>query len=136
MKIDYPALLKAFDDPSPENQYMVDTQNGSLLRLSMDDPAGIKKFQGLFAANPKRFVKVDRPAARDNFAELELFVNGVTDPHLKRDLQRALTSHKPFQAFRDVIRDKFHAKQAWDAFHKQNVEKRASSFLKTSGFKA
>lgn len=136
MKVDYQALLKAFEDPTPENQYMVDLQNGSLLKLTLSDPAGIQRFQAMFAQNPKRFVKVERPSARDNFQEMELFINGLSDPHLKTALQRAVASHKPFQAFRDAIRDKFHAKQAWDKFHKENTEKRAGSFLKLSGLKA
>lgn len=136
MKVDYPALLKAFEDTAPENQYMIDTQSGSLLKLSLEDPSSIKRFQAQFAQNPKRFVKVERPAARDNFQELELFVGGLTDPHLKSALQRALTSHKPFREFRDVIKDKFHAREAWEKFHKQNVEKRANNFLKASGLKA
>lgn len=136
MKVDYQALLKAFEDVTPENQYMIDLQNGTLMKLTMEDPAGIKRFQGLFAQNPKRFVKVERPAARDNFQEMELFVSGLTDPHLKAALKRALTSHKPFREFRDAIRDKFHAREAWEKFHKQNMEKRANAFLKSSGLKA
>lgn len=136
MKIDYPALLKAFEDVNPENQYMIDLQSGGLMTLSLEDPAGIKRFQAMFAQNPKRFVKVERPSARDNIQELELFVKGLTDPHLKAALQRALTSHKPFREFRDTIRDKFHARQAWEKFHKQNLEKRANAFLKSSGLKA
>ncbi len=136
MKVDYQGLIKAFEDTSPENQYMIDLQNGSLMKLNMEDPAGIKKFQTLFAQNPKRFVKVERPSGRANHQEMELFVNGLTDPHLKASLQRALTSHKPFREFRDTIRDKFHAREAWEKFHKQNVEKRANAFLKASGLKA
>jgi hypothetical protein len=136
MKIDFPALLKAFEDPTPENQYMIDLQNGSLMKLSLEDALGIKRFQALFAQNPKRFVKVERPSARDNFQELEIFVKGLADPHLKGVLQRALTSHKPFREFRDAIKDKFHARDAWDKFHKQNVEKRANNFLKASGLQA
>ena len=136
MKVDYPALLKAFEDPTPENQYMIDLQNGSLLKLSLEDAAGIKRFQAMFAQNPKRFVKVERPSARDNFQELEVFVAGLTDPHLKSALQRALTSHKPFREFRDAIKDKFHAREAWEKLHKQNMEKRAQNFLKASGLKA
>ena len=136
MKVDYQGLIKAFEDTSPENQYMIDLQNGSLMKLNMEDPAGIKKFQTLFAQNPKRFVKVERPSGRENHQEMELFVNGLTDQHLKASLQRALTSHKPFREFRDTIRDKFHAREAWEKFHKQNVEKRANAFLKASGLKA
>ena len=136
MKVDYQGLIKAFEDTSPENQYMIDLQNGSLMKLNMEDPAGIKKFQTLFAQNPKRFVKVERPSGRENHQEMELFVNGLTDQHLKASLQRALTSHKPFREFRDTIRDKFHAREAWEKFHKQNVEKRANAFLQASGLKA
>lgn len=40
MKVDYPALLKAFEDPTPENQYMVDLQNGSLVKLNLEDAPG------------------------------------------------------------------------------------------------
>ena len=115
---------------------MIDLQNGSLLKLSLEDAAGIKRFQAMFAQNPKRFVKVERPSARDNFQELEVFVAGLTDPHLKSALQRALTSHKPFREFRDAIKDKFHAREAWEKLHKQNMEKRAQNFLKASGLKA
>lgn len=135
MTVDYIALLKAFEDPTPENQYMIDLQNGSLMKLSLEDAAGIKRFQGLFAQNPKRFVKVERPSARDNFQEMELYVASLTDPHLKTSLQRALTSHKPFREFRDILKDKFHARDAWEKFHKLNMEKRAQNFLKSSGLK-
>lgn len=136
MKVDHSAVLKAFEDVNPENQYMIDVQTGAVMRLTLDDPAGLKQFQAMFAQNPKRFVKVERPSARDNIAELQLFIQGLTDPHLKAALSLALTSHKPFREFRDTIRDKFHARQAWEKFHKQNLEKRAQAFLKSCGLRS
>lgn len=133
MPVDRSKLMEAFSDPDPENQYFVDTRTGGVLKLSLKDPAGLQRFKTQLGAEPKRFVQVQKPAARDRIAELEAFMATLTDPHLKAELQRALAAPSPFREVNQAFERRFPQKRAWDEFRKKRNEQRVAAFLKSSG---
>lgn len=135
MAVDRPKLQEALADPDPENQYFVDSQSGAVQKVSLKDPAGLARFKAQITADPKRFVQVPKPSARDRLAELQEFMQTLTDPHLKSELQRALAAPSPFREVNQAFERRFTQKRAWDEFRKKRTELRLAAFLKTSGLK-
>lgn len=133
MAVDRPKLMEALSDPDPETQFFVDTRSGAVLKVSLKDPAGLQRFKAQITAEPKRFVQVPKPAARDRIAELQEFMANLTDPHLKAELQRALTAPSPFREVSLAFERRFPQKRAWDEFRRKKTEQRLATFLKTSG---
>ncbi len=135
VKIDMPNLLKALDEQDPGKRHFIDRQTGKILSVTVSDMPSLEKMQKMLKAEPQRYSAVPRQEARDNFAELEEFVEPIKDMALKNQLKKALSSHAPFREFRDVIDRRFTDKRNWEAFHTKKLEERAARFIKTIGLK-
>ncbi len=133
MPVERAKLQEAMLDTDPENQYFVDARTGRVLRVTLKDPAGLARFKTDLAADPKRFVQVARPTGRERFAELQAFVASVADPTLRTRLQGALASPSPYRELNLALEGRFKEKRQWEAFRRQQVDKRMADFLKLTG---
>lgn len=133
MKVDFAAVKKAFDDTDQTVHYLLDRQTGKVLSLSLHDKAAVADVQKKLAADKGRYLQIPKAKPRANFEEVERFVAGLSDPHFKQQLQRAMASHRPFREFRDALATKPQHARAWEAFHEENLDKQARAFLKSVG---
>lgn len=132
-KVDMPNLLKALDETDPGKRHFLDRTTGKILTVTVSDKDSLEKMQKLLKAEPQRYSGVPRSEARDNFEELEGFVEPIKDMALKAQLKKALSSHAPFREFRDVIDRRFADKRNWEAYHTKNLEAKAQRFVKSIG---
>ncbi len=133
MPVDRAKLQEAMLDTDPETQYFVDARTGRVLGVTLKDPAGLARFKADLAADPKRFVQVARPTGKERFAELQAFVAGVADPTLRTRLQGALASPSPYRELNLALEGRFKEKRQWEAFRRQQVDRRMADFLKLTG---
>lgn len=131
--IDKKAVIQALDDMEPGNLYFIDRRTSKVQRYTLQDKAGLESLKKSVRDEPQRFAQIPKPEPRENFAELEAFVATVHDPKLKEALRRAMTSHRPFREFRDLLATKVKERREWEAFHAKNLEQRAARFLKSAG---
>lgn len=135
MKADFEALLKALDDHDQEVHYLLDCKTGAVARLTLKDKAALADMQQKMTREKGRYVPVPKVKPRTNFEELEQFVSQLTDPHFKQRCKGMLASHRPFREFRDALSTRPNQARAWEAFHRQNLERRARYFLESSGLR-
>ena len=131
--IDKQAILAAMDELDAGRLYFIDRQTGKISLLTVADKAGLERMGKLLKTEPHRYTQIPRPEARENFTELEKFIEQMVDPKFKEILKRTLVSHRPFREFRDLIHNRPKEKREWDAYHKKNMEARLATFLKSAG---
>lgn len=131
--IDRKMIQKAFDDLEPGNVYFVDRKTKKVSMYTLKDLAGLEALKKAMKEDPQRFAQVPKPQPAENMQEVEAFIATIHDPKLKEAMKRAMTSHRPFREFRDLLETKIKEKREWDAFHKKNLEQRTDRFLKSAG---
>lgn len=133
MPVDKKIVGQAMDDLTPTNAYFIDRKTQKVTRYTLQDAAALQQLKKNIAAEPQRFLQVPRPDPTDNMREVEAFIAQVHDPKLKEAMKRAMTSHKPFREFRDLLDTKPKEKREWEAFHRKHIEQKVDRFLKSSG---
>jgi hypothetical protein len=131
--IDKKIIQKAFDDIEPGNLYFIDRKTHKITLYTLKDLAGLETLKRNMKAEPQRFAQIPKPQPAENMQEVEAFIATVHDPKLKEAMRRAMTSHRPFREFRDLLETKIKEKREWEAFHKKNLEQRTERFLKSAG---
>lgn len=132
-KVDIKALIKVLSDHEPANQYMIERATGKIQKINLEDRAELERIKLVLQQDKGRYIQVPKPRPAENHEVMEKFIAQVHDPRLKESLKRAMTSHRPFREFRDILETKIKEKREWDAFVNQSLEQRARSFLKSSG---
>ena len=131
--IDKKMVQRAFDDIDPGNLYFIDRKTQKITLYTLKDLAGLESLKKSMQQDPKRFAQIPKPQPAENMQEVEAFIATVHDPRLKESMQRAMTSHRPFREFRDLLETKIKEKREWEAYHKKNLEQRTERFLKSAG---
>lgn len=130
--IDKKLVQKAFDDLEPGNVYFVDRKTKKVNMYTLKDLAGLEQLKKEMKADPQRFAQIPKPQPAENMAEMEAFIAQLQDPKLKENMKRAMTSHRPFREFRDLLETKPIQKREWDTYHKKNLDARTERFLKSA----
>ena len=130
--IDKKLIQKAFDDLEAGNIYFIDRKTKKITMYTLKDLAALEALKKAMKEDPQRFAQIPKPQPAENMAEMEAFIAQVHDPKLKEAMKRAMTSHRPFREFRDLLETKIKEKREWEAFHKKNLEMRTDRFLKSA----
>ena len=130
--IDKKLIQKAFDDLEAGNIYFIDRKTKKITMYTLKDLAALEALKKAMKEDPQRFAQIPKPQPAENMAEMEAFIAQVHDQKLKEAMKRAMTSHRPFREFRDLLETKIKEKREWEAFHKKNLEMRTDRFLKSA----
>lgn len=130
--LDKKLVQKAFDDLDPGHVYFIDRKTKKVNMYTLKDLPGLEALKKEMTTDPQRFAQIPKPQPAENMSEMEAFIQQVHDPKLKEAMKRAMSSHRPFREFRDLLETKIKEKREWDVFHKKNLEARTERFLKSS----
>lgn len=130
--IDKKLVQRAFDDLEAGNIYFIDRKTKKITMYTLKDLAALEALKKAMKDDPQRFAQIPKPQPAENMAEMEAFVAQVHDPKLKEAMKRAMTSHRPFREFRDLLETKIKEKREWEAYHKKNLDARTERFLKSA----
>ena len=130
--IDKKLVQKAFDDLEAGNVYFIDRKTKKITMYTLKDLAALEALKKAMKEDPQRFAQIPKPQPAENMAEMEAFIAQVHDPKLKEAMKRAMTSHRPFREFRDLLETKIKEKREWEAYHKKNLDARTERFLKSA----
>jgi len=131
--IDRKLIHKALDDLEPGNVYFIDRKTQKVTLYTLKDAAGLEILKKSIKAEPQRYTQIPKPQPAENMQEVEAFIATIHDPKLKEAMKRAMTSHRPFREFRDLLETKIKEKREWEIFHKKNLDVRTDRFLKSAG---
>ncbi len=130
--IDKKLVQRAFDDLEAGNIYFIDRKTKKITMYTLKDLAALEALKKAMKDDPQRFAQIPKPQPAENMAEMEAFIAQVHDPKLKEAMKRAMTSHRPFREFRDLLETKIKEKREWEAYHKKNLDARTERFLKSA----
>lgn len=132
-KVDLKALIQILGDHEPANQYLIERATGKIIKIDLENRAQLEQIKKALATDKGKYIQVPKASPRENHADMERFIAQVHDPKLKENLKRAMTSHRPFREFRDVLETKVKEKREWEAFQRQSLEQKARTFVKGTG---
>lgn len=80
-----------------------------------------------------RFVQVPHADTRQDYQDLEEFIDTIEDEWLRDQLSRAIRGRGAFRRFRDVIADFPEERERWFAFKSSQVRARILAWLASEG---
>jgi hypothetical protein len=80
-----------------------------------------------------RFVEVPHAESRAGYADMEDFIETVTDERLRNALWRAIAGRRAFGRFKDVLFDHTAERDRWHRFKDDRGRERAIEWLRSEG---
>lgn len=134
LKLDMDELSFAWEDPSSDCTYYLDSDTGSIVmvRPDLDDVSDLREEIEL---QPNRFIFIPKP--KPNQVELDLsdFCFTLTDTKLKSILEMAMESPNKYSAVRSVLQKVPGEWERWEDWKKQSARQRALRWLEAQGIK-
>jgi hypothetical protein len=123
------------EDASYEHQYFLDTETGEVILISEydDDEESTQRLEAIDEAEPGRYVQVPRAESRDGYADMEEFIDTVSDRALRQLLEVAIQGKGAFRRFKDVLARDPAERERWFAFQMQRLDTRVREWLADEG---
>ena len=80
-----------------------------------------------------RFVRVPHVESYEAYADMEAFIDTVSDRRLRERLWRAIEGRGAFRRFKDVLAGDFRERKRWFAFRDERVDRRVREWLESEG---
>jgi hypothetical protein len=126
-------LRFAAEDASPEHRYFLDTETGEVIPVSeWFDDAG-KQLAEIDEAEPGRYLQVPRAGSHEGYADMQDFIDTVSDEHLHELLDVAIQGRGAFRRFKDVLARDPAEQQCWFDFQAARLDARAREWLADEG---
>lgn len=133
--VDAEELIIALEGGGSEIEYYVDRQTGEVFPL-LPDSDEAEADRERVEADSERFVYVEPLASSVGWDVMEQFVISLQPGEPRRILERAITSRRPFRAFKDELLAFPDLREAWFAFHDQAFTTLAKEWLEDEGIDA
>lgn len=137
LKIDFEELLLALEGfPSEEIENYLDTETGEIIPLhdDFDDAAELR--ERIDAGLGERYRSIEPLEAHESFRIMEDFAASLPESRLKTRLFDALSRHKPFRHFRDIVHADLALRDQWFAFRDDALAQHARDWLESLGIEA
>jgi hypothetical protein len=125
--VDLDELAEAFADASRELEYSVDRETGEVILVSETlgfIEAGEQRFE--MSLQPGRYLRLPVATVDDFVADLESFVDGMTDQRLATRLEEALEESDPARAVRHTLAKHEDIANAFAAYRAIRFRRRAA----------
>ncbi len=119
------ALIEATDAETLEAIHMA-IHNQELPDWEKDSLAGAALVE--FADN-SRFVEIPRTDSREGYADMEAFIETVSQAHVQELLQVAIRGKGAFRRFKDVLVDYPEERERWFTFRDERLRQRVLDWL-------
>ena len=136
VKVDYDALVIAFEDNSLERSYYLDRETGRIFSLMEDrnDSETEEITWQIEADGGHRFIHVPKLNMEEEMHEQDSFVESLEESELKKQLSEILESDPDGGGFREFVRCSREAREKWRVSEKARSRERANKWLQTLGF--
>lgn len=137
LKIDFDELLLALEGFGSEGmEYFLDTQTGEIIPLhdDFDDSEEIR--ERIDADVSERYRTIEQPEAHESFRIMENFAATLPESALKSRLCDALSRHKPFRRFKDIVHSDVAVRAQWFTFRDDALARYARDWLEALGIEA
>jgi hypothetical protein len=126
------------EDASYEHQYFLDTDSGEVILVSEydDDEESRQRLEAIDEAEPGRYVEVPRAESRDGYADMQEFIDTVSDKRLQELLEVAIQGKGAFRRFKDVLGRDPAELQRWFAFQMERLDTRVREWLADEGIRS
>lgn len=129
-------LVIAFETDAREHTQYLNLETGGIAVISemwdsFDengneiDPDETDRFE-----DKSKYVMIPGSDPREDFEAMEAFARTVKDPVLKQKLSQAITLHRPFRHFKNVLSDYPYEQKRWFSFQEKSTIHRIQTWLK------
>lgn len=133
--VDLEELRFAMEDASYDHGYFLDTETGEVILVSelLDDDDARQQLSDIDEAEPGRYLEVPRADSREGYADMQDFIDRVSDERLHELLDVAIQGRGAFGRFKDVLARHPAERQHWFDFQTSRLEARAREWLAEEG---
>lgn len=138
LKIDLDALTMAFEYPSDESAYFLNTQTGALEFIPFDPSSEVWAELGIESLDdlPDYFLHVEPIDSGAGFDMMADFVETVRDAELADELAEALSRKHPFRRFKDVLLAYPSERECWFQYRDACLQELAQEWLDANNIQA
>ena len=125
-RVDLDELCAALEDNSPEHEWLLDPLTGELeFRSEYLDESSED-----WDADERELVLVDPISSSEAYADMEEFIETISDHRPRELLERAIAGRGAFRRFKDTLFEFSELREAWFRFHDARMRRRALSWLR------
>lgn len=124
-------LVFAWQDESPDHNYYLDMEQGSVQFLQRD----LKDLRDLtdeLETHSQRYLYLPKPDLKELRADISDFIETITDTHLKNIATIAFESPDLTGAFKKILSSKKEELDRWQEFRDNRVRERIQKWLKAN----
>ena len=127
-RVDLSTLADALEDHSDDGGWWIDPRTGALEQWSpvfaddRDDSPGERGFR-----------RIEPLGSSESYADMEEFVERVSDRRARDLLARAIAGRGAFRRFKDTLAEFPELRKEWFAFHDARMARRAIDWLRDEG---
>jgi hypothetical protein len=139
-KIQVPADLQeicaVFEDSSSEHRYYLDIETGEIICISDDfmDPDETKELdEKVEEGYGEHYITIPNAESYDGYADMEEFIETVTEANLKEKLCIAINGRGAFRRFKDVLNSYQNEREKWFKFKDAKINERVNEWLDDEG---
>lgn len=130
IQIDTDMLIFALEDHGFERDYFLDTKSGEIVTLTdFDNLFEEEELRESIEAEENRYLYIEPLDSRESFYVMERFLYTLPEGRTKNDLAAALSGHKPFRRFKDILYNYPEIREKWFLFHNQELKKIVREWL-------
>jgi hypothetical protein len=86
------------------------------------------------AEDPDRWLYIDSQGSQPGYRDMQLFIDGLTDPEIADRLEIAIDGRGAFRRFKDVLHRWPEIEERWYAFSDERSRGRARAWLADEGY--
>ena len=84
----------------------------------------------------ERYIRIPKAVSRQEYQDIEEFIETVQDPRLKEHLEQAISGREAFRGFKDVLLSYPEEQERWFAFQNGRQRQRVLEWLAGEGIEA
>jgi len=133
VRVRYDELRRAYEQGSHEARYFLDVQTGEIIPVFVDiverggNPDDVKRIAS--GVNVRYFLIPHKPS-QEGYAEMESFIEGVKEKHLREQLLEAIEGKGAFRRFRDVLAGYPAMEERWIELKNERAREEIEAWLR------
>ena len=138
VRVDFEEHRFAMEDASYEHHYFLDTETGEVILIADndDEDESSQRLEAIDAAEPGRYLQVPRAESSDGYADMQEFIETVSDKRLQELLAVAIQGKGAFRRCKDVLARHPAGQQRWFAFQMKRLDTPAREWLADEGVRS
>ena len=138
--VDAEMLIMALEDQDgglASPRHFLDLETGEVEYCPMDEENHwLDEIRAKIEEHPERYRNIEPCYSSEGYADMQEFIEQLSNDRIANQLARAIASKSPFRRFKDALTEYPKVREAWFKFHDLKMAEAAQEWLDDQGVDA